>query len=183
MTFIGEHDGKAYRTKTTSIFLYNGKTDKKDGKLTKLKKTNSSFFDSGSMNSGPSSSVVSGVNSTVCDPTQIDYLESVFRKEVGPEFGFDLTEIHKHYDHRRKLRSQIKLLTSGKMMSVTAEHMYGLHKNVLSFAKWNSSEIILISINFNPTAIDMHYNLHNFKYIFTKANRSTLVVKIKEIFG
>ena len=68
-------------------------------------------------------------------------------------------------------------------MSVTAEHMYGLHKNVLSFAKWNSSEIILISINFNPTAIDMHYNLHNFKYIFTKAHRSTLVVKIKEIFG
>ena len=68
-------------------------------------------------------------------------------------------------------------------MSVTAEHMYGVHKNVLSFVKWNSEEIILISINFNSSEIDMHYNLHNFKYIFSKANRSSLVVKISQILG
>ena len=65
------------------------------------------------------------------------------------------------------------------MMSVTAEHMYGIHKNVLSFAKWNEKEIILIAINFNSSSIDTHFNLHNFKYLFTKANISNMVVKIE----
>lgn len=77
------------------------------------------------------------MNATIKDPTQIRYLEDAFRREVGPEFGFDLAEIHKHYKHRRKLRSDIPLLTSGKMIALTAEHNYGVHKNVLSFAKWN----------------------------------------------
>ena len=85
-----------------------------------------------------SSKVISSVNATIRDPAQIEYLEKAFRKEVGPEFGYDLSEIHKHYNHRRKLRSELKLLTSGRMMSVSAEHMYGVHKNIISFLKWNN---------------------------------------------
>jgi hypothetical protein len=57
-------------------------------------------------------------------------------------------------------------------MSVTAEHSFGIHKNVLSFARYNASEILLISINFNPDAVDMHYNLSTLKSLFKKYDRS-----------
>ena len=66
---------------------------------------------------------------------------------------------------------------------MTAEHKYGIHKNILSFAKWGSSEILLVSINFNETAVDMHYNLNNLKNIFTKPYKSNLIVKVEEVMG
>ena len=43
MTFIGEQDGKAYRTKTTSIFFESAKKSEKN-KNSHLKRVNSSFF-------------------------------------------------------------------------------------------------------------------------------------------
>jgi starch synthase len=43
MTFIGEHDGKAYRTKTTSIF-FDALQNNLKTKNTQLKRVNSSFF-------------------------------------------------------------------------------------------------------------------------------------------
>jgi hypothetical protein len=116
MTFIGEHDGKAYRTKTTSIFFDSLKRDDKN-KNSHIKRVNSSFF---SQNFNTSDEkIISSVNATVKDPTQIKYLEDVFRREVGPEFGFDLSKIYEHYIHRRKLRNEIPLLTSGKMLALT----------------------------------------------------------------
>lgn len=69
------------------------------------------------------------------------------------------------------------------MISLSAEHKYGIHKNVLSFAKYNDKEILLISINFNESNVDMHYNLNNLKYLFTKAYQSNLVVKVESILG
>ena len=41
----------------------------------------------------------------------------------------------------------------------------------------------MISINFNDTDVDMHYNLNNLKYLFTKAYRSNLVVKLESVMG
>ena len=102
---------------------------------------------------------------------------------MGPEFGFDLAEIYQHYKHRRKLRAELSLLTTGKMIALTAEHNYGVHKNILSFAKWNNSEMLIISINFNETKVDMHYNFNNLKYIFTKPFRSNLVLELEVIMG
>lgn len=67
------------------------------------------------------------------------------------------------------------------MISISAEHMYGIHTNVLSFAKWNSSEVLLICVNFNAAAIDMHFNLTNLKYVFSNAFKSTLVVHITDL--
>lgn len=64
-------------------------------------------------------------------------------------------------------------------MALASEHKYGVHKNVLSFAKWNREEILVISINFNSTKVDMHYNFTNLKYIFTKPFRSNMIVKIE----
>jgi hypothetical protein len=45
MTFIGEHDGKAYRTKSTSIFFDGAQANLKGPtKTSHMKKLNSSFF-------------------------------------------------------------------------------------------------------------------------------------------
>lgn len=43
MTFIGEHDGKAFRTKTTSIF-FDGAQNVLKNKQSHMKRVNSSFF-------------------------------------------------------------------------------------------------------------------------------------------
>jgi hypothetical protein len=61
-------------------------------------------------------------------------------------------------------------------MLVSAEHLYGVHNNVLSFARYNSEEILLISINFNSNAVDMHYNLSPLKVLFKDYERSNIVV-------
>jgi hypothetical protein len=42
MTFVGEHDGKAFRTKSTSMFFCNGEERREE---VSLRKTYSSFFD------------------------------------------------------------------------------------------------------------------------------------------
>ena len=52
------------------------------------------------------------------------------------------------------------------MVSLTAEHIYGKHNSVLSFARYTEEAALLISINFNPDAVDMHYNLSALKGLF-----------------
>ena len=81
MTFIGQHDGKAYRTKTTSIFFESAKQSEKN-KNSQFKRVNSSFFNNNLSNS--TEKIISSVNATIKDPSQIKYLEEAFRREVGP---------------------------------------------------------------------------------------------------
>jgi hypothetical protein len=52
------------------------------------------------------------------------------------------------------------------LLALTAEHIYGTHNNVISFARYDRNEILLISINFNSDAVDMHYNLTHLKTLF-----------------
>lgn len=73
MTFIGEQDGKAFRTKTTSMFFdaFQSKL-KASNTQGNMKRVNSSFFIDNMSNS--QEKIVSSVNATVKDPTQIKYL-------------------------------------------------------------------------------------------------------------
>ena len=43
--------------------------------------------------------------------------------------------------------------------------------------------MLLVSINFNETAIDMHYNLNNLKYLFTTPYKSNKIAKVEEVMG
>ena len=71
-------------------------------------------------------------------------------KEVGPEFGFDLTKIKFHYDHRRKLRSNHEAFRRGKLIFLNASDAnYEPHAHVLSFARHCSDETGIIAINFH----------------------------------
>ena len=67
------------------------------------------------------------------------------------------------------------------MVSLSAEHLYGIHTNVISFAKYDDKHILLISTNFNETPIDMHYNLTSLKFLFTDPSISNLILKIEDI--
>lgn len=53
MTFIGEQDGKAYRTKTTSMFFdaFQNKLKAANSQGGNLKRVNSSFFNDNMSNS------------------------------------------------------------------------------------------------------------------------------------
>ena len=69
------------------------------------------------------------------------------------------------------------------MISLSAEHLYGIHTNVISFAKYDDKEVLLISTNFNETAIDMHYNLTPLKALFTNPSNSDLILLIEDVFN
>lgn len=69
------------------------------------------------------------------------------------------------------------------MIPLSSEHLYGIHTNVISFAKYDDKEILLISTNFNETSIDMHYNLTPLKVLFTNPSLSDLVLKIEDILN
>ena len=67
------------------------------------------------------------------------------------------------------------------MVSLSAEHLYGIHTNVISFAKYDEKGLLLISTNFNETSIDMHYNLTPLKFLFTDPTNSNLILKIEDV--
>ena len=74
MTFIGEQDGKAYRSKATSMFfdaVHNSPENFE--KKCSLKKATSSFF-TPSQSNPSSEKVVSITNATIKDSSQIKYL-------------------------------------------------------------------------------------------------------------
>ncbi|CAK56931.1 unnamed protein product (macronuclear) [Paramecium tetraurelia] len=64
-----------------------------------------------------------------------------FRREVGPQFGFDLQQIGKHYVYIRQIRKQHKVLRNGQIVSLSAEHMYGWHTHVLAFGRYSKEEM------------------------------------------
>jgi hypothetical protein len=68
-------------------------------------------------------------------------------------------------------------------LTLTAEHIYGTHNNVISFVRYDRSEMLLISINFNSDAVDMHYNLTHLKTLFKNHERSNKVIKIEDILN
>lgn len=59
--------------------------------------------------------------------------------------------------------------------------MYGVHTNVLSFAKYDEKEILLVSINFNSGPIDMHYNLTALRVLFKRYERANIIAKLEDL--
>ena len=49
--------------------------------------------------------------------------------------------------------------------------------------RYDESEMLLISINFNNSTIDMHYNLTPLKKLFKKYERNSIVVKIEDLLN
>ena len=70
-------------------------------------------------------------------------------KSLGPEQGFDLTKIHYHYDHHRKMRNNHICLRRGKLIYLKALDNKGQkHPGVLAFARQTKEETGIFAINF-----------------------------------
>lgn len=81
-------------------------------------------------------------------------------REVGPEFGFDLTKIRHHYDHRRKMRSMHESLRNGRLVYLNIfDSNNDTHSHVLSFARHLPEETSIIAINFSSTSCSFKLDL------------------------
>ena len=70
-------------------------------------------------------------------------------KSLGPEQGFDLTKIHYHYDHYRKMRNKHICLRKGNIKYLRAMNNNGQnHPGVLAFARQTEEETGIFAINF-----------------------------------
>lgn len=52
----------------------------------------------------------------------LDESQKNFQKNLGTSKGFDLSQINKHYEHRRKLRAQKVALRYGELIPLEARH-------------------------------------------------------------
>jgi glycogen synthase len=80
---------------------------------------------------------------------QFATLEARHKAEVGPEYGFNLSQIFSHYDHRRVLRQRYPVLRIGQTAVLTARHRFGEHGNVFAFVRHMPNQIALVATNFN----------------------------------
>jgi hypothetical protein len=78
------------------------------------------------------------------------------------------------------LRAQCPLLKGGRLLLLQAEHLYGVHNNILAFSRYNEEQLLLISINFNPNPVDMHYNLAPLRNLF-RGGRSSIILKLEDV--
>ena len=70
-------------------------------------------------------------------------------RSLGPDQGFDLTKIHFHYDHYRKMRNKHICLRRGKIIYLKAMNNNGqTHPGVLAFARKTEEETGIFAINF-----------------------------------
>jgi glycogen synthase len=76
-------------------------------------------------------------------------LEARLRRDVGPEYGFDLQQIQSHYEHRRLVRLRYGILREGSLSILTARHRFGEHGHVLCFARSMPGLVAVVASNFN----------------------------------
>jgi hypothetical protein len=86
-------------------------------------------------------------------------------KEVGPEFGFDLTKIKFHYNHRRKMRINHEALRNGKLSYLNVYDLNSnIHNNVFAFARSCSEETGIIIINFHSQTVNINLILSSLSF-------------------
>lgn len=76
---------------------------------------------------------------------KMDALESAARAEIGPETGFDLSQINAHYSHRSLLRQEHKVIRDGKFCVIAADP--ASKDSVVSFARFNDNELVIVAAN------------------------------------
>lgn len=78
-------------------------------------------------------------------------LEARHKASVGPEFGFDLAFIGKHYEHRARIRELYPVLRDGELIPLRARHRFGEHNEVFAFARVLPDAVAVVAANFNQS--------------------------------
>jgi glycogen synthase len=160
MSFIGEQDGHAYRSKISSLYDYDDAT--RPSILPSSISSNSliEIQDNMSQSSIPRTASTSSF-SHLPDIKELETKEETFQKDLGPEFGFDIKKIKFHYQHRRSLRNEKQLLRTGELVELVMKHDHGTHGRVLAFARCLANEIAVILINLNGHPVNGFIELGN----------------------
>lgn len=77
---------------------------------------------------------------------QLSSEELQARHDMGPSSGYDLTQIGRHYSHRKLLRMEFDSLRRGAMCVLTVDPH--LKEQVFAFSRYTDNEIIIIAANF-----------------------------------
>ena len=95
------------------------------------------------------SSLINLSGIAVTQSKEIDNKQMDLVRSLGPEQGFDLTKIHFHYDHHRKMREKHICLRRGKIIYLKSMDIHGQnHPGVLAFARQTEEETGIFAINF-----------------------------------
>lgn len=192
MTFLGEEDGHAFRTKTVNNFRKESsyKVVSSPRKKKKMSKSATDLSKSLGFEEPPVREKLVESHS-ISERGNLDEVvngDNQIAREVGPEYGFDLKKIRLHYEHRRKLRHDNLVLREGKLIPLLAEHSEGFHTHILSFARVRrreGTEIAIVAINFNYHNVYFHINLKNLRYMLEEIEQDLdrAVVKIEDWVG
>jgi len=144
ITFMGEIDGDVYKLGSSKVF----QTEQAEARGGGLKRTSSQIalalargesLDESELKNvthdekskGLGVRVRSGSNLAAMvveqqnSGEQMDQREEEFKKEIGPESGFDLSKIRSHYEHRRALRNEKMVLRYGELAPLLARSDIG----------------------------------------------------------
>lgn len=159
ITFIGEQDGHAYRSKISSLYDFD---DESRPALIPSSISTANLVDPSY--SIPKTMIPRTASTTsfsvIPDIKELEKKEQNFQKELGPEIGFDITKIKLHYKHRRELRAEREVLRLGELVPLVFKHDHGWHKQVVAFARCLPSEIAVILINMNEHPVLGYFELN-----------------------
>ena len=102
-------------------------------------------------------------------------------KQIGAQSGFDLKEIHLHYESRRRLRRDKAVLRYGKLVPLEARHSEGTHSHVLAFARFSHAQTAIIAINFTDRDVSFFVDMSGLIPYFTKEYHMNTVVLFTDL--
>mmetsp|Transcript_22796 Transcript_22796/g.22534 ORF Transcript_22796/g.22534 Transcript_22796/m.22534 type:complete len:1013 (+) Transcript_22796:2043-5081(+) len=158
MTFIGEQDGNAFRSKISA--LYDFDEDRSAPIPSRLSSVNLTEIEVPTIKKGGIPRVASAASLSISpDIKELKEKEEKYQKEIGPEYGFDLQKIKNHYIHRRSMRHEKDVLKYGELIPLVMKHEHGWHKQVLTFARYMPDEIAIVAINLNEHPVKGYLDL------------------------
>lgn len=188
ITMMGELDGHGYRTKTYKHFQTQLEKSQKKTIYKSLSRENmlTSVFEAEEQNFEVGKIKVAHCIAEKTKQEEFFSSQDMLRKEIGPEYGFDLQKLYLHYEHRRQLRNKYQVLRTGKLVPLLAEHSEGFHSHVLAYARVLKRDLAIIATNFNEFNVFFSINMRSLRYIFDELEPDNLehcVVKITDYLG
>lgn len=168
VTFIGEQDGHAYRSKISSLYDFDDETRPA---LLPSSISTANLTEALSTASVPKPGIPRVASTTsfsvIPDIKELEKKETNFQKELGPDVGYDITKIKLHYKHRREIRAERDVLRYGDLIPLVFKHDHGWHKQVVAFARCLPSEVAVILINLNEHPVVGYADLSGIKKYVT----------------
>eukprot|EP00180_Rhodochaete_pulchella_P000139 Plantae.Rhodophyta-Rhodochaete_pulchella.ctg1089.p1 GENE.Plantae.Rhodophyta-Rhodochaete_pulchella.ctg1089~~Plantae.Rhodophyta-Rhodochaete_pulchella.ctg1089.p1 ORF type:complete len:1019 (-),score=178.83 Plantae.Rhodophyta-Rhodochaete_pulchella.ctg1089:845-3691(-) len=84
-------------------------------------------------------------NQSVHDLRELQSRNDRVREEIGPEAGFDISQIKGHYNHRALVREEMEVFRNGKLWILSVEPQ--LKDRIFCFARYTEEELAIVVIN------------------------------------